>query len=98
MVATRRLNLGPPIPASPARLKANPAKSSYIHAWLADFPSEGISNKAGELATKLASIGYDSDGQIFYLRVQAWAPIGPVTDPAVQALGVPTLQAGYVGG
>jgi len=60
MVATRKLNLGPPIPASPARLKANPAKSPYIHAWLGDFPSEGISNKAGELATKLASIGYDS--------------------------------------
>jgi hypothetical protein len=25
-------------------------------------------------------------GQIFYLRVQARAPIGPITDPAIQAL------------
>ena len=48
------------VPASPARLKANPAKSSYIQAWLGDFPSEGISNKADELTSKLASIGYDS--------------------------------------
>ena len=42
---------GPPIPASPARQKANPKKLAYIQAWLGDFESEGISSKAGELTT-----------------------------------------------
>jgi len=49
-----------PIDASPARLKANPKKSSYIQAWLGDFDSEGISGQADEITKKLATIGYDS--------------------------------------
>ena len=86
MVATRKLYLGPPIPASPARLKANPAKSSYIHAWLGDFPSEGISNKAGEIATKLASIGYDSLSSLHEMESEE-APA------QLEALGILAIHA-----
>ena len=70
MVVTRILDYGPgpPIPASPARQKANPKRSSYIHAWLGDFESEGISGKADDITTKLASIGYDSLASLIEMR------------------------------
>ena len=82
MVATRILNYGPPIPASPARLKANQAKLSYIQAWLRDFTSEGIPNKAGELTSKLASIGYDS--------LELFPPLKP---SQLAALGILAIHA-----
>ena len=70
MVVTRELIYEPPKPiaASPARLKANPKRSSYIHAWLGDFESEGISGKADDITTKLASIGYDPFASLFEMR------------------------------
>ena len=88
MVATREMIYDPPKPiaASPARLKANPKRSSYIHAWLGDFESEGISGKADDITTKLASIGYDSFASLIEMRSEE-APA------QLEALGILAIHA-----
>ena len=58
MVATRVLTYGPPIAASPARPKADPTKLSFIHAWIKDFPVEGISTDAGAITEKLKELNF----------------------------------------
>ena len=88
MVVTRGLIYEPPKPivASPARQKANPKKSSYIQAWLGDFESEGISSKAGDITTKLASIGYDPFASLIEMRSEeAPAQLGALGILAIHA-------------
>ena len=86
MVLTREMIHEPPIAASPARLKANPKKSTYIHAWLGDFESEGISSKAGDITAKLASIGYDSLASLIEMRSE-------VAPAQLEALGILAIHA-----
>ena len=67
MVATRLLTYGPPIPASPARLKADPTQSSFIFAWVKDFPVESISADADAITKKLTLMGFDSMASLYHM-------------------------------
>ena len=58
MVATRVLTYGPPITASPARLKADPTKPPFILALLKDFPVNSISADADAITKKLHEMGF----------------------------------------
>ena len=60
VTATRHLTYGPPIAASPARLRADPSKLSFIRAWIRDFPAEGMSSDAGAITEKLKELSFDS--------------------------------------
>lgn len=67
MVATRVLTYGPPIPASPARLKADPTKLPFIHAWIKDFPDDSISNAADAITEKLKELSFTSHASLYHL-------------------------------
>ena len=67
MVGTRFTTYGPPIPASPARLIADPAQSSFILAWVKDFPVESISADADAITKKLTLMGFDSMASLYHM-------------------------------
>ena len=67
MVATRSLTFGPPIPASPARLRADPTKLAFIKAWIKDFPVESISTDAGAIIDKLKELSFDSFASLYHM-------------------------------
>ena len=67
MVATRVLSYGLPIPASPARVRADPSKLSYIKAWLKDFPVASISSDAAALTEKLNELSFDSFASLYHM-------------------------------
>ena len=67
MVATRVLTNGPPIPASPARLKADPTKLPFIHAWIKDFPDDSISNAADAITEQLKELSFTSHASLYHL-------------------------------
>ena len=67
MVATRSLTFGPPIPASPARLRADPTKLAFIKAWIKDFPVESISTDAGAITDKLKELSFDSFASLYHM-------------------------------
>ena len=54
------MNYGPPITASPARLRADPAKLSYIRTWIKDFPDDSLSNDADAITEKLKELSFAS--------------------------------------
>ena len=64
---TRHMNYGPPITASPARLRADPAKLSYIRSWIKDFPAEGMSSDAGAITEKLKELSFDSFASLYHM-------------------------------
>ena len=67
MVATRVLTYGPPITASPARLRADPTRSSFIKAWIKDFPVESISANADAITETLKEEGFDSFASLYHM-------------------------------
>ena len=67
MVATRVLTYGLPIPASPARVRADPSNLSYIKAWLKDFPVASISSDADALTEKLNELSFDSVASLYHM-------------------------------
>ena len=64
---TRHMNYGPPITASPARLRADPAKLSYIRTWIKDFPDDSLSNDADAITEKLKELSFASFASLYHL-------------------------------
>ncbi len=56
----RVLTYGPPIVASPARIKADPTKSPFIRAWPRDYVVDGTSAQAEDITNKFQELGFDS--------------------------------------
>jgi len=67
VTATRHLTYGPPITASPARLRADPTKSPFIKAWLKDFPVDSISSDADAINEKLKELSFDSLASLYHM-------------------------------
>ena len=61
------MNYGPPITASPARLRADPAKLSYIRTWIKDFPDDSLSNDADAITEKLKELSFASFASLYHL-------------------------------
>ena len=61
------MNYGPPITASPVRIRADPAKLSYIRTWIKDFPDESISNDADAITEKLKELSFTSHASLYHL-------------------------------
>ena len=67
VTATRHLTYGPPITASPARLRADPTKLPFIRAWIKDFPVESISFDADAITEKPKELSFDSLASLYHM-------------------------------
>ena len=67
MVAeTRAASSATPIPASPARKKADPDTPAWIHGWLEGYPA-CIANQANVLTPKLEALGFTSYASLVWM-------------------------------
>ena len=82
VVETRTTSSATPIPASPARKKADPETTAWIHGWLQGFPG-CISQHADDLTPKLEALGFTSYASL------AW--MSDIRD--LTAIGIPVIHA-----